>query len=375
MRIPKLRLGPALALSGLLLLAAEGSGARAQGAPVERLPREVLDIAPPAERVDGALGAQRVVASACPSLPLASARRRIVDAAAQEWAYFGFSVTDRRVPRGESRLSGFLGRGGNQSWRRGASRERLAEFARVAPSIAGYWAATPGGSWALERQNARWAESTAGAARWRDPWSAAFVSWVYCVSGLGEPDRFQRSIAHRDYVDQAIRARDGRAPSAALRAYDPGEATILPGDLVCSATRSGYQTIDQRRRQLGRAASMHCDIVVSVDAPADEILTIGGNVYGTVSLKRMPAVRERGTQLHPRDDIFAHLALDADPIEADALRGSPSIAALGCGSGFAPPSPVTGLGLPLGDGACDGAAPSRDARAPRLEYRLFLLVP
>ena len=125
----------------------------------------------PAERVAGGPGEMRTVNSACRSLPLTTAGRRIVDLAAQEWAFFGFSVTDRTIPRPSSSSMR-----GARSWRsRGASRMQSEAFARVASSIAGYWAATPGAAWALERQNVLSNRCGATASRWRDPWSAAFV--------------------------------------------------------------------------------------------------------------------------------------------------------------------------------------------------------
>jgi hypothetical protein len=355
-----------LALVVLLGLVATPAEVQAQETFVERLPAAALDITAPAERVAGELGALRVSSSACPALPLASARRRIVDAAVQEWAYFGFSVTDRTVVRDRAwYLQQFGSRSGSsRSWRRGYTPERIAAFERVAPSIAGYWAATPGGLWAFERQDALWNESGGRYARWRDPWSAAFVSWVLCEGGVGEMAQFERSIAHRTYIDQAIRARDGRAPSSAYVAYDNGEAAVGPGDLLCSGTRSGYTNIDQRRQQLGRGARTHCDIVVAVDEPAEIILAIGGNVYGTVSLKRLPAVREQGPNLHARDSMFAHLKLKAEPIAEDALRTSATVRALTCAEGFTPPSQVEVLGLPLGAAGCGDGGGEGDVGSP-----------
>ncbi len=344
-------------LAVLLGLAAGPATTHAQSPTpfVERLPSTTLDLAAPSERVAGELGALRVASTACPALPLASARHRIVDAAVQEWAFFGFSVTDRTIDRAAARRS-FGGSSGSRSWRRGYTPERVAAFERLAPSIAGYWAATPGADWALERQDELWNRAEGQYARWRDPWSAAFVSWVMCESGLGERSTFRHSIAHRTYVDQAIEARDGQAPSSAYVAYDLGEAATGPGDLLCSGTRSGYETVDQRRKQQGRAARMHCDIVVAVDEPAGVILAIGGNVYGTVSLKRLPAVRERGPHLHARDAMFAHLQLRADPVPADALTTSTTVRALHCADGFEPPSQIEVLGLPLGRAACGEVA-------------------
>ena len=78
-----------------------------------------------------------------------------------------------------------------------------------------------------------------------------FVSWVMCEAGLGSPDQFQRAVAHHTYIDQAIRARDMRTSRAAYAAFNPGEAVIAPGDLLCSARRPAYRTLADRRRQMG----------------------------------------------------------------------------------------------------------------------------
>ena len=339
-----------VAAASTLFLLSSSAPAHAQEAFLDRSADLPSQATTPDTRVTGAPGQMRAVEKACKSLPLATARGRIVDLAAQEWAYFGFSVTDRTIPRATSRFS----RG--RSWRSFRSpsemRKRSEAFQRVMPSIAGYWAATPGVDWALERQNTYWQQSDDLGSRWRDPWSAAFVSWVVCEAGVGQLNQFQRSIAHRAYIDQAIKARDGRAASSAYVAYDMGEAAILPGDLLCSGTRSGYTHIDQRRKQLGKGARTHCDIVVSVDGSEGVILAIGGNVYGTVSLKRLPAVREKGLNLHPRDDIFAHLKLKADPIGVDALNKSATVQAMACAPGFEAPSQVGVLALGLEKRVC-----------------------
>ena len=109
----------------------------------------------------------------------------------------------------------------------------------MADSIAGYWSTTSDGSWIIDRQNAVWSGPRGIGADWRDPWSAAFVSWVMCESGLGDANRFQRAIAHHRYIDQAIEARGDKPSQAAFVAYDVGEFSIEPGDLLCLARRSG----------------------------------------------------------------------------------------------------------------------------------------
>ena len=322
----------------LLLLLVSGvtavSGAQAQRAPAERLPREMLDVAPPSSRVRGAPGEMAQQPLACAVRPASQARRRIVDVAVQEWAFFGFRVVDqtditRRVetirrepPRGES---------DDQARRRRRSRLPPEEAARVAASIAGYWAVTPEGSWIVERQNEQWNGPDGIGARWNAPWSAAFISWVMCEAGLGTTDQFRRAVAHHTYIDQAIRARDGRALESAFTAYDTGEATVTPGDLLCSSRRPLYRTLAERRRQMGEGARTHCDVVVKVDEAGGRILAIGGNVRGTVSLKVLRAEREAGKPLRvvdPDEDsrpIFAHLRLRAEAIDANALDTSPTL--------------------------------------------------
>ena len=320
------------------------SGVHAQRSGFERLAPDVFDVLPPSALVRGAPGRMAVQAPACRTLPTEDTRRRVVDVAVQEWGFFGFRVVDQtnvsanandRVAPGSG---GQDGGGSSQDARRGPRRRsRLSprESARVAASIAGYWAVTPEGSWIVERQNDLWNGRRGIASRWNAPWSAAFVSWVMCEAGLGGTNQFRRGVAHHAYIDQAIRARDGRASHAAFTAYDAGETAIEPGDLLCSSRRPVYRTIAERRRQMGVGARSHCDVVVKVDEAGARILAIGGNVRGTVSLKLFPAVRPEGEPLRlgvgdRTRPMFAHLKLRANPIEANALDTSPTVRAVGC---------------------------------------------
>lgn len=254
----------------------------------------------------------RIEPHPCPTRPAHDIRRRIVDLAVQEWGFFGFRVApapeggddDGRVDEPRTEL-------------RRRSRLPPAEAERVAPSIAGYWAVTPEGAWIVARQNERWGGPDGIMARWNAPWSAAFISWVMCEAGLGAPAQFQRAIAHHTYIDQALRARDGRAAEAAFIAHDAGETTIAPGDLLCSSRRPTYRTLAERRRQMGVGARSHCDIIVKVDGAAGIVFAIGGNVRGVVSLKQFPAVRAKDRPLRAETGeeerpIFAHLRLRAE---------------------------------------------------------------
>jgi hypothetical protein len=330
-----------LTLVAALTVLAISSDGFAQQTPFDRLSPDQFDVVPPSVRVTGTPGDMNIQRLSCPTLSMNQVRRRIVDVAVQEWAFFGFRVIDQTR---------------NQNPEPGTPRTRgrrprlsAAESTRIADSIGGFWAVTPEGSWMIERQNERWNGSAGLTSRWRDPWSAAFVSWVMCEGGLGDTNQFKRAIAHHSYIDQAIRARDGSDRQAAFVAYDAGEVAISPGDLLCSGSRPGYRTIAERRRQMGIGARTHCDVVVKVDEAADQILTIGGNVGSSVSMKLMPAVRTDHNFLQTlpggRGPIFAHLKLRADSIEANALDNSPTIKAAGCTIGFDAPAPLEATNL------------------------------
>ena len=308
---------------------------------IERLPRETFDVIAPTERVQGGRGTLKVYQPACRIGPTNWARRRIVDVAVQEWAYFGMQTVDathvekRVLPPGlvPDALNPELDK--PRIVRQYPRLGTLEYDPRMDVTIAGYWSATPDGPRATARQNAAWNGPGGGALYWIEPWSAAFVSWVMCEAGLGDMAQFHRSSAHRDYIDQAIRARDGEAPDAAYVAYDAGEVAIAPGDLLCNS-RAGfdYRSLADRRANPVMNALTHCDIVVKVEPV--RVLVIGGNVDQSVSLTELPLHKDEKAYPHPPDQsaidgartIFAHLSLRADPVEASALDNSPTVKAL-----------------------------------------------
>ena len=310
---------------------------------MERLPRASFDVIAPSERVTGERGSIAVYQNLCRIGPTKDSRRRIVDIAVQEWAYFGFQTIDATKIETQLLPGGIVPDAINPKL--GAPRivrqfPRLGELeydVRLDKTIAGYWSATPDGGNILAQQNRAWESLRGRSIDWVQPWSAAFISWVMCEAGLGEARQFDRSIAHRVYIDQAIRARDGLAPDAAYIAYNAGEAPIEPGDLLCNS-RGGtdYLNLEDRRMELGRFAPLHCDIVVKVEGARDRILAIGGNVVQSVSLTILPSRREGSLYPRPVDEsiidgartVFAHLKLRADSVEGNALDNSPTIKAL-----------------------------------------------
>lgn len=291
----------------------------------DRLPQELFDVTPPSTRVVGSPGNMTYVQRDCREISPDNLRQRIVHTAIQEWAYFGYYVYDLTHTRDD-----------NANYqRRPWTRPRIAanEAVRVAASIAGYWSSTPDSAWILERQNQSW-NSRGAASRWRNPWSAAFISWVMCESGLGNQQRFRRSIAHHTYIDQAIRAGDVNESLSAYVAHDAGKEAIEPGDMLCRGSRPNYQSLEARRLQMGVGARTHCDIVVKVDQENKQIMVIGGNVRAWVQLKLLPAdIDERGlivTAPYNGRRIFAHLKLLAEPVPSNILELSPSLRLLDC---------------------------------------------
>ena len=291
----------------------------------ERLPQNIFDVAAPSTRVSGVPGDMVYLQRDCRTIDSDNLRQRIVNTAIQEWSYFGHALYDLTHTRDD-----------NPEYRRRPwIRPRIDnnEAIRVADSIAGYWSSTPDSAWILERQNQSWDARGAGS-RWRDPWSAAFISWVMCESGLGDNRRFRRAIAHHSYIDQAIRARNDNESLSAYVAYDSGELAIQPGDMLCRGMRPNYQSLAARESQMGVGARTHCDIVVKLDSENNQIMLIGGNVRGWVRLKLLPAdINDNGyLEAVPYNGrrIFAHLKLQADPIPNNALELSPSIQSLSC---------------------------------------------
>lgn len=220
-------------------------------------------------------------------------RRRLIDLAAAEWAAFGLPVLDLSAHAATAVPRATDGGGaeiidparnfsvGERSTRRALRLGLMEDDPEVAATIAGYWAAVPGGGGILQRQSiVEFGDASAG---WATPWSAAFVSWLACEAGL-VPAGFTRSASHHDYVAAAVRARGDHAGQAYV-AYDLHEAVPEPGDLLCTA-RAGatFASIADVRDGNSPSHALHCDLVVKADRDARRIHAIGGNVAHAVTL-------------------------------------------------------------------------------------------
>ncbi len=111
------------------------------------------------------------------------------------------------------------------------------------------------------------------------PWSAAFVSWIMKIAGVG--NRFHYAAAHSSYISKAINDRIHHNAASYFLGYRLNEYKVQPGDLVCRARQSGIDYDHQH----GGAYFSHGDIVVAVRD--NEIDVIGGNVSNSVTKRTL----------------------------------------------------------------------------------------
>lgn len=182
------------------------------------------------------------------TVPTDSIRHKIIETATEEWIFFG----QQRVV--------------------------IEETEESIPHV-GIW---EDDDWAhSERVNRYW--RTAGMGRLtgydcKEPWSAAFISWV--MQEVGVPSSlFPPAPSHRDYLSRIMAL--GRHPEAVLIPHTIQEYIPKPGDLICANRGQGYfgDAIEELPASLN--AKLHCDIVVENDGKT--LQAIGGNVRNSVS--------------------------------------------------------------------------------------------
>jgi hypothetical protein len=133
------------------------------------------------------------------------------------------------------------------------------------------------------------------------PWSAAFISFLMKKSNFSR-NEFEFSDSHVDYVDKAVLTSSaevrGEFTEYAYRACDVATTRPRQGDMICY-TRGSAAAIDSHakllahlelRRSVGDSGlvPMHCELVTSSDENGNaKIETIGGNVFQSVTLRKM----------------------------------------------------------------------------------------
>jgi hypothetical protein len=133
------------------------------------------------------------------------------------------------------------------------------------------------------------------------PWSAAFVSYV--VKQAGVPAKaFEFANAHRVYIYDAFAvsaAEHGNAAPDKLYRACPLSTRPRAGDLLCFEREPKLKDASDAavrevvRSELGGPAEArtvrrtHCDVVAHVDTGARKVYVIGGNIYQSVTVKKL----------------------------------------------------------------------------------------
>jgi hypothetical protein len=185
-----------------------------------------------------------------PPSPNPALRRAIIARATGEWEYFGRQTV---VYRG--------------------SEESI-------PHV-GYWEDDDTSH--SQRINAYWravGQPTLDGMDCKDPWSAAFISWVMQRSGVPQ-SQFRPAIAHWVYLSQAIE--NANLPGRWFIPRRVSDYSPQPGDLICSSKgpRRPGMVGGYTSPSLLRGANTHCDLVVA--RQGRELEGIGGNVRNSVS--------------------------------------------------------------------------------------------
>ena len=257
----------------------------------------------------------------------AAGRQRIVDTAVDEWRKFGVQVLDFSTSEQDADLSPLIGfsvplgevppalygQPNGRLLRMGFAEDDFA----TSYAVRSYWSA-------VFPDNATVAATPLASA----PWSAAFVSWVMCRSGLSET-QCRRREAHVQYVGAAYAEQRAYGDTAQnLSAYfaRPALGTpVRPGDLACfSHYNIAFAEVTAFAE--GAHTPSHCDIIVGFSHDGARILAIGGNVEQSVTMSVFAGRREgENTYLMTQSEwraarpYFAVMQLRARPDLANAV--------------------------------------------------------
>jgi hypothetical protein len=139
----------------------------------------------------------------------------------------------------------------------------------------------------------------------REPWSAAFISWLMKAAGVSRAD-FQFSASHWRYIDYAMQTDRELGERALYQPLDADAVVPQPGDLICGdrskEDKPRLLRISDRAAEAGEKRKLHCDLVVG--RTKDAVLAIGGNLSSSVALCHYPA--------HPDGRLVTDRALRRD---------------------------------------------------------------
>ncbi len=208
--------------------------------------------------------------------PIAHARRlpgeqvaaHLVSVAQREWRDWGGTLVD--ATDGIARLE-----------RAGANELDTAPFDAQA-RVHRYWALGTGT-----------VREPGAAPRPNAPWSAAFISFLMQQVGVVAPS-FVGNAAHARYLRALLTHEREAGDVAQFVLLLADEAPVKPGDLLCGprnisrlrdrVTLLRMESIDD----LEYLSSAHCDIVVGIDRRRHVARVVGGNVFDSVAMTRLP---------------------------------------------------------------------------------------
>jgi hypothetical protein len=203
----------------------------------------------------------------------AALRQAIQSLAIEEWEAFGRSIIDYRpVDQPLTKLA------------------LLENNPAVFDRLVRYWSAL-GPYWApFVDEQTQWRDAGRTDLWAREPWSAAFISWIMKAAGISRGD-FQFSASHWRYIDFAMASEQELGEGALYQPLDADAVVPEVGDLICGdrseAGKPHLIHIADRAAEAGRKRKLHCDLVVG--RTADAVLAIGGNLADSVALCHYPA--------------------------------------------------------------------------------------
>jgi hypothetical protein len=230
-----------------------------------------------------AIVALAALVAGCAIGPVETASRidRLVDAAYAEWRDWG---SQRVGVDDDGRPCALMDDGLCLPVDDGCGREMSSRYCAL---VNRYWPVVSNYRHPCDTTDVCEAQRPAGVpARYSEPWSAAFISFLYRRAGFGWR-QFVLSDTHADYV---VAVRDGR-----MRDFELLAAPFAPrrGDLVCSGRGPDRELSPPQIDRIAEQASgpgftrMHCDLVVEVAAQAGRAYAIGGNVAQAVSMREI----------------------------------------------------------------------------------------
>lgn len=183
------------------------------------------------------------------SLPPDSLRRKIIETAREEWIFFG---QQKVVIEGNEESIPHVGFWEDDDY---AHSDRINE----------YWRSV--GKSRLTGRDCK------------EPWSAAFISWV--MQNAGVPRYlFPPATAHKSYLSRFLNQAQ-QDPSAPLLPHTIQTYQPKPGDLICAnrGRTAPTEVIEEIPDTL--LPKLHCDIVAEINGQT--LQAIGGNVRNSVS--------------------------------------------------------------------------------------------